>query len=78
MEPQFDEFYLSLSPDEREAYADASGTTPGYIQTHLIHARKWPGDDLVRALADNSKGKVSREALLLWFFRKRDMKQPAV
>jgi hypothetical protein len=67
----FPEFYRSLSEAERKAYADKAGTTPGYIETHLVSTppRKIPRPKLMRGLADASGGRVSQQVLLRHFYQ---------
>ncbi|WP_020209011.1 hypothetical protein [Gilvimarinus chinensis] len=53
------DYIKSLSEDERDDYARRCGTTPAYLQIHILPARKEPRKPLREALARESDGKVS-------------------
>lgn len=72
----FKDWFLSLSDDERAAYALRAGTTAGYIRVHLIGRRKMPRQALLGNLAAASEGKWTVSDLLAFFYR-TDQRQPA-
>ncbi len=47
-------YWLGLSPEQRQEFADKSGLSADYINTHLIHRRKIPSLSAIRRLADAS------------------------
>lgn len=68
----FRQWFLSLSDEERESYAEKAGTTAGYIRVHLIGRRKIPRAELMNRLAAASDGKWTVPALLAFFYRTRE------
>jgi hypothetical protein len=68
--PNFKDFFLGLGVVERQAFASRAGTTVGYVQTHLIYARKVPRRPLLDALviACAAQGGPSRQQLLAFFY----------
>lgn len=74
---RFRDYYLSLSAEEREAYATRAGTTVKYLP-QLTNERpfKVPKDDLLRRLAEASEGNVSLEEVLSHFFSQPRHKGP--
>jgi len=65
---KFKKYLNNLSEDELQAYAERAGTTPGYITTHLLHARKTPRKDLLNRLADATEKKVAYSEVLDHFY----------
>jgi len=65
----FRDYYLSLEPEEREAYADRAGTTPAYIYCHLIRTppTRVPTIKKIKRLADATSGDITFEALVEYF-----------
>ncbi len=64
---EFRTFVLELTDDELEEYANNSGTTVGYLKTHLLYGYKEPRRALRKALVKNSNGKVSELELMRHF-----------
>ncbi|HIA6302575.1 TPA: hypothetical protein ACWQIO_004471 [Escherichia coli] len=66
----FKKHWLALTPDEREAFAQESGTTSHYIQTHLTGKRKMPGKVLMNGLFKACKARqwLRSKAELAYFF----------
>lgn len=62
-------FYQSLDPKSKARYAKAAGTTTGYIECHLLYARKVPRPVLLRKLALASNGALKFEDLLEFFYQ---------
>lgn len=72
----FDEWFNSLSDEQKETFAGNAGTTVGYIRTHLIRASRIPGVDLMEKLVAASHGIFTLSTLSAWFYRKAaDRKQ---
>ncbi|MGF6837020.1 hypothetical protein QF001_000887 [Paraburkholderia youngii] len=46
----FRSFYRSLDADAKRRFADAAGTTPKYIEVHLVYARRIPRPDKMEQL----------------------------
>lgn len=65
---KFKTYYRSLKQPEREAFAKRASTTVGYIENHLIHARKQPRKKLMESLAEASQGEVSYQEVVKHFF----------
>jgi len=61
------EYIKSLSPEQREEYANRCGTTPSYLRIHILAARKEPRRPLREALARESDGNVSLGEVLEHF-----------
>lgn len=67
----FKKYWLALSPDERDAFADEAGTTSHYIQTHLTGRRKTPGKRLMDGLFNACKSRNwthSKPEFLVFFY----------
>ncbi|WP_336942882.1 hypothetical protein [Acinetobacter modestus] len=64
---EFRAFILELTSAELEKYAKDSGTTVGYLKTHLLYGYKEPRRALRKALVKNSDGKVSELELMRHF-----------
>lgn len=64
---EFRAFVLELTNIELEKYAKDSGTTVGYLKTHLLYGYKEPRRALRKALVKNSGGKVSELELMCHF-----------
>ncbi|WP_433848131.1 hypothetical protein [Acinetobacter proteolyticus] len=64
---EFRAFVLGLSNVEIEKYAKKSGTTVGYLKTHLLYGYKEPRRALRKALIENSNGNVSEFELMRHF-----------
>ena len=66
----FKKCWLALTPEERDAFAEAAGTTSHYIQTHLTGKRKTPGKRLMNGLflAAKNLGWVSSKSEFAVFF----------
>ncbi|MCH7333863.1 hypothetical protein [Acinetobacter modestus] len=64
---RFRDFILKMTPEELEKYAKASGTTSGYLKTHLLYGYKEPRKNFRKALSTASKGKVSETEILQHF-----------
>lgn len=66
---EFREYYLSLTEDQREAYAERAGTTIGYMpQLIAVPPFKTPKPDLMRRLAEASEGNVTLPEVLDHFY----------
>lgn len=63
----FTEYLSSLSMAEQDAYAERCGTTGKYLRTHIRPGTRTPRKDLMHALAEESGGEVSIEAVLIHF-----------
>lgn len=61
-------FYMAMTPEGRERYAKAAGTTRGHIECHLLYGRKKPRDELREALALASDGHLSHADVLAHFY----------
>lgn len=65
-------YYYSLTPSEREQYAERAGTTAEYIRIHLVPRnrapQKLPKKELMQGLADASQGRVSFQEVLAHFY----------
>ncbi len=69
--PDFKAFYHSLDSSQRQAFADAAGTTTGYIEVHLVRAARIPRKDKMDALWSACQlfgGGLSRSELIQFFF----------
>lgn len=64
----FKTYYKSLSKTEREKYALAANTTSEYIRIHLITKNKMPQKKLMQNLVEASKGKLTMQSLLDFFY----------
>lgn len=61
------DYIRSLTTAERDDYARRCGTTPGYLNIHILHSRKEPRRALREALARESSGNVSMPEVLEHF-----------
>lgn len=69
-------WYLDKSAVERAKYAQKAGTTPGYIEIHLMAPparRKTPRQDLMERLAEASHGEISMADLLRHFYEQSEL-----
>ncbi|WP_051423896.1 hypothetical protein [Bordetella petrii] len=69
--PDFKAFYHSLDPAQRQAFAEAAGTTTGYIEVHLVRAARIPRKDKMDALwgaCQRFGANFSRSDLIQFFF----------
>lgn len=67
----FRTFYRGLPPALRRKFADEAATTTGYIECHLIYARKCPRKDSFDNLwkaCESFGAKFSRSDLASFFF----------
>lgn len=64
----FEQYYRSMSQEDRAAYAERAGTSKEYIEIHLIPRRKVPKKQTMRALSDASEGAVTFEDVVSYFF----------
>lgn len=64
----FKTYFSSLSKEEREAFARRAGTSVAYIQIHLMPRNRIPRPELMQKLCKASRGKISRQALLDFFY----------
>ena len=62
----FKKYWLELTPDERDAFAEEAGTTSHYIQTHLTGRRKMPGKELMNGLFKACKKREWVKINLRW------------
>lgn len=60
---KFCDFLSEMTEQEQEDYAIKCGTSYLYLRNHLKVASRIPRPKLMRALWENSGGKVSREEL---------------
>lgn len=60
-------YWLSLSPEQRQKFADSSVLSAEYINTHLIHRRKIPSLSAIKRLADASNGNLDYHELCDFF-----------
>lgn len=65
---KFVKYYRSLNKAEREAFALRAKTTVGYIENHLIFARKVPRSKLMARLVMASDGHLVMDDLLAHFY----------
>lgn len=65
----FRDYYLGLTPEQREDYATRAGTTLSYMP-QLINERpyKVPKPELMRGLAEASNGALTLEDVLMHFY----------
>lgn len=56
-----------MAPDGIIAYANRCGISPNYLKIHVKYASKDPSVSLIRALAQQSEGAVTVEAVLRHF-----------
>jgi hypothetical protein len=61
------DYIRSLDQAALNSYAERCNSTPIYISTHLLHARKEPRKALREALSRESQGKVSMTEVLEHF-----------
>lgn len=67
----FRTFYRSLPPALKPRFAEEAGTTTGYIEAHLIYARKFPRKgtfDRLWNACSTYGAKFSRQDLQSFFF----------
>lgn len=88
MEPQstestraaFKAFFLALSVEAQEAFAQSANTTVPYIRTHLVYGNRVPRpglmDSLTKACAEHGLP-ITREALILSFYQREPEEQRA-
>lgn len=67
----FRNYYQALDADARARYAKRAGTTRGYIEAHLVHARKVPRPKLLRQLAKASNGALTVPSLVEFFYQQQ-------
>lgn len=61
------EYYLGLSPEQREEYAKRAGTTVGYLP-QLMNWHRFPKPRLMQALAEASEGNVTLPEVFSHFY----------
>lgn len=67
----FRSVYLGLEEKQRKRFARLAGTTPGYIETHLLARRKIPRPKLMEGLERASEKcgtPISKSDLLSFFY----------
>lgn len=63
----FPEFINGLTEAEQDAYAERCGTTGNYLRAHLKGASRVPRPDLMKKLAAESHGSVTRDQIFRHF-----------
>lgn len=63
----FDDYYRSMSREDRQAFAGRAGTSTAYIEIHLLPRRKMPKKETMLALAKASNGGLAFEDLVNYF-----------
>lgn len=63
-------YFRALTPAQQEKFAIKAGTTANYIRTHLLcdPPRKIPRQRLLEGFVAASKGELTRESLLSYFY----------
>lgn len=67
----FKTFYRSLTPERQKEFASEAKTTTGYIEAHLVYARKVPRKDSMDSLwlaCEKFGAQFDKNALLAFFF----------
>ncbi len=64
----FKTYVNSLTSEELDSFADASGTTSNYIIKKLRYRYTKPSVSLLKKMADASDGKLTFQQLLDWFY----------
>lgn len=76
----FAAFYDSLKTEQRAAFAKRAGTTPLYIETHLIAPvgrRVMPRKKRIFAFVKASEGKLTLDDVLAYFYEREPEKKRA-
>jgi hypothetical protein len=64
-------YWLDLTPEQRQEFADNSVLSADYINTHLIHRRKIPSLSAINRLAEASHGELSYHGLCDFFINQQ-------
>lgn len=68
----FREFFQSLTPEQRQQFADDSGTTLGYIEKHFMSRdpvkRKVPRPELLDKMVKAGGGSFNHKELADYFY----------
>lgn len=70
------EYWKSLSDAERVTFCKKAGVAYGYMESHLIHARKYPHMKTIQAIVEASNQTLTHEGLF-GFFLKDSQEQTA-
>lgn len=60
-------YWSNLDHSERELFANESGFSVAYINTHLIHRRKVPPLSALKRLSEASEGELTYHGLCDFF-----------
>ena len=63
----FDTYYRQLDRDARRKFAERAGTSPEYIEIHLLPRKKMPRKNKMESLAKASRGALSYEKVVEYF-----------
>jgi len=65
------DYWATLTPSEKIAYAERVGTTAAYIQVHLVCSppTRTPRPPLYKKLMAESYGAISRDAMFAYFYQ---------
>ena len=61
-------YFRNLDESGRLSHANEAGTTPDYINIHLIPKRKIPRKELMQSLADATDGNCTYQDLIDYFY----------
>ena len=61
-------YYKKLDRAGRKMFAARAGTSPEYIEIHLLPRRKLPRKKMMKSLAESTEGQCSYEDVVKYFF----------
>lgn len=64
----FSEYISKMSDERLFEFATESGTTPNYIERHLIYKKKIPRPEMIDALVYASQGDFSKHDFVFWLY----------
>lgn len=64
----FKDYFLSMSPEDRAAYAERAETSVKYISIHLVTKTRIPRPELMQKLTDAAEGAFSYRDLVEFFY----------
>lgn len=62
-------WYLSMTAQEKAAYAVRADVSRGYIEVHLLNRRRNPSLKVINRLADASLGRFTVEDMVRFFLQ---------
>ena len=64
----FTQYIRSMSEQQLQNFAIASGTTTNYIKLHLIYKKKIPRPEMIDSLVIAAEGGFSKHQFVSWLY----------